>query len=86
MDMKKIITITVIGLLALSSIFAFSQMQDAKKDLKQVTELNQKLDSENKKLLKANERADKKIDELAKKYDDLNKELTELKAQSQINY
>ena len=86
MDIKKILTISVIGVLFLVTVYSYSQLRDAKKELNQVTIINKSLEEDNKKLLDANTKADKQIDELSKKYDALNKELTELKEQETPAY
>ncbi|MEG0286268.1 MULTISPECIES: hypothetical protein [Vagococcus] len=80
MDIKKILAISVIGILFLTTVYSYSQLRDTKKELNQVTILNKSLEQDNKKLLDANTKVDKELDELSKKFDSLNKELTELKA------
>lgn len=86
MDIKKILVITALGLLFLTSAFSISKVQQTKKELNEVTTLNKKLTDENKKLLDANTKADKQIDDLAKKYDALNTELTEVKRNTETGY
>lgn len=86
MEIKKIVTISIIGILFLTSVISFSKYRDTQKELTEITTLNNKLDEQNKKLLDANDQADKKIDDLAKKYDKINKELAEIKANSQQTY
>lgn len=86
MDIKKILVITALGLLFLTSAFSISKLQTTKKELNEVITLNKKLDADNKKLLEANTKADQQIDELSKKYDDLNKELTDVKKDTEAGY
>lgn len=86
MDIKKILVITALGLLFLTSAFSINKVQQTKKELNEMTTLNKKLTEENKKLLDANTKADQQIDDLAKKYDDLNKELTEVKKNTETGY
>ncbi|MEG2936814.1 MAG: hypothetical protein RR812_00235 [Vagococcus sp.] len=90
MDIKKILVITALGLLFLTSAFSISKVQQTNKDSKYrgstLPTLNKKLTDENKKLLDANTKADKQIDDLAKKYDALNTELTEVKKNTETGY
>ena len=43
MDIKKILVITALGLLFLTSAFSISKVQQTKKELNEVTTLNKKL-------------------------------------------
>ena len=86
MEIKKILVITITGLLFLASVISFSQWNNAKKEITEITALNKKKEAENKKLIEANTKLDKNIDELTKKYDAINKELAEIKAESTENY
>ena len=43
MDIKKILAISVIGILFLTTVYSYSQLRDTKKELNQVTILNKSL-------------------------------------------